>query len=72
MFWLYGKVEDLDWQTITNKFEWIRDMIGVPQDPVFHAEGDVWTHTRMVTEEVISSKIRFTNQTHHVYFCFVA
>ena len=25
-------------------------MRGCPQDPVFHAEGDVWTHVRMVSE----------------------
>jgi predicted kinase len=64
------KVEDLDWQAITNKFEWIRDMIGVPQDPVFHAEGDVWTHTRMVTEEVISHPdfLKLDLQTRHIMF----
>ena len=28
----------------------MRDMQGVPQDPIFHAEGDVEIHTRMVLE----------------------
>ncbi len=26
-------------------------LIGVPQDPRWHPEGDVWTHTRMVVDE---------------------
>lgn len=26
-----------------------------PQDPVYHAEGDVWTHTKMVVEALINS-----------------
>lgn len=27
-----------------------------PQDPVFHAEGDVWTHTKMVVEALVNSQ----------------
>jgi predicted kinase len=27
------------------------------QDPVFHAEGDVWTHTKMVVDALISSNV---------------
>ena len=38
------------WQDLTDEFEWIRAMHGCPQDPVFHAEGDVWTHVGMVLE----------------------
>lgn len=29
---------------------WVRDLAGVEQDPVHHAEGDVETHTRMACE----------------------
>jgi predicted kinase len=32
------------------RFAWIRAMQGVRQDPAYHAEGDVFTHTRMVAE----------------------
>lgn len=39
-----------DWPDLLQQFGWVRDMIGVPQDPVYHAEGDVATHTRMVVE----------------------
>ena len=31
-------------------FPELEDLIGVPQDPRHHAEGDVWTHTMMVTD----------------------
>ncbi|MEZ4381916.1 MAG: AAA family ATPase [Nannocystaceae bacterium] len=29
---------------------WAREMASCPQDPEYHAEGDVWTHTVMVCE----------------------
>ena len=29
---------------------WARAMADCPQDPLWHAEGDVWTHTRMVAD----------------------
>ena len=32
--------------------EWCRAMAQCAQDPRWHAEGDVWTHTQMVIEEV--------------------
>ncbi|MEZ5400962.1 MAG: AAA family ATPase [Bryobacteraceae bacterium] len=40
----------LDWRDLNERFEWIRSMQGCPQDPIHHAEGDVWIHTRMVGE----------------------
>ena len=33
---------------------WIAQMKMIPQNPVWHGEGDVWTHTRMVCEELIA------------------
>lgn len=42
----------VDWAGLDQRFSWIRDMAGCAQDPVFHAEGDVWIHTRMVCEAV--------------------
>lgn len=33
-------------------YDWVADMKGVPQSPVFHAEGDVAIHTRMVLAEL--------------------
>jgi HD-GYP domain-containing protein (c-di-GMP phosphodiesterase class II) len=31
---------------------WVRDMVACQQDAQWHAEGDVWTHTKMVCAEV--------------------
>ncbi len=43
----------LDWDDLANSYNWIADMKGVQQDPIWHAEGDVYVHTKMVTEELI-------------------
>lgn len=42
-----------DWPALTNQFEWIRAMKDCPQDPVHHAEGDVWIHVNLVCEALI-------------------
>src|SRR5262249_6058724 len=34
--------------------EWIRELESCPQDPVHHAEGNVWIHTRMVLETLLA------------------
>jgi predicted kinase len=44
----------LDWEAIDARFAWVRDLRGCPQDPVHHAEGDVWIHTRMVLESLVA------------------
>lgn len=38
------------WAEIREAFGWVRDLAGVPQDAIHHAEGDVETHTRMACE----------------------
>lgn len=43
-------IETFEWETIRRRFDWVRAMQGVPQDPVYHAEGDVAIHTRMVLD----------------------
>jgi predicted kinase len=40
----------VDWQALDEDYAWIRALKGVEQDPIHHAEGDVWIHTRMVCE----------------------
>ncbi len=40
----------VDWESLDARFEWIRNLKGCAQDPVRHAEGDVWIHVRMVCE----------------------
>jgi predicted kinase len=38
----------VDWDGYDARYEWVRGLRGCPQDPVHHAEGDVWVHTGMV------------------------
>lgn len=38
----------VQWEALDARFEWIQAMRNVPQDPIWHAEGDVWIHTSMV------------------------
>ncbi|MEG3909459.1 AAA family ATPase [Microcoleus sp. w2-18bC1] len=45
----------LDWDSIQNHFHWIQNLKGCQQDPIYHAEGDVLIHTKMVCEALISS-----------------
>jgi len=57
MMWkfpLYEVDTAIDWQQIEATFDWFRDMQGVPQDPIWHAEGDVFVHTKMVVEALIN------------------
>lgn len=40
----------IDWSELESRYSWFRDMQGIPQDAIWHAEGDVYTHTKMVVE----------------------
>jgi len=54
--WRFPKYQvdtELNWDDLANSYNWIADMKGVQQDPIWHAEGDVYVHTKMVTEELI-------------------
>ena len=42
-----------DWQALEHRFSWFADMKNVPQDPEWHAEGDVFIHTKMVCEALL-------------------
>ncbi len=57
MIWKFPAYEidkPIDWDLIESKFTWFRDMKDVPQNPDWHAEGDVFTHTKMVVEGLVS------------------
>ena len=41
---------ELDWPAIQNEFAWLGPMADCQQDPAWHAEGNVFVHTRMVCE----------------------
>ncbi|HEY8747261.1 MAG TPA: AAA family ATPase [Tepidisphaeraceae bacterium] len=44
----------LDWPAIESALDEVRALSGVPQDPLWHAEGDVLIRTRMVAEAMIA------------------
>jgi predicted kinase len=44
----------IDWPTL-DAFPWIQDLKGCPQNPVRHAEGDVWIHVHMVCEAMAAN-----------------
>jgi len=50
----YEPGEPIDWELIESSYDWFRDMKGVPQDPIWHAEGDVQIHTKMVVEALLA------------------
>lgn len=50
---MWKLTEDKSWSALETQFSWVRDMNGVPQDAIYHAEGDVAVHTRMVLNELI-------------------
>ncbi|MDW3649164.1 MAG: AAA family ATPase [Bacteroidia bacterium] len=56
MSWKFPTYEidsPLNWEKMSRKFSWIEDMKDVAQDPLWHAEGDVFVHTQMVLESLI-------------------
>jgi len=44
--------ETYNWKDLEDKFDWVGDMQHVPQDPIYHAEGNVAIHTQMVLDEL--------------------
>ncbi|WP_196888935.1 AAA family ATPase [Aureivirga sp. CE67] len=44
----------VDWQKIENEFSWFAEMKNVPQDVIWHGEGNVMIHTKMVVEALFS------------------
>lgn len=50
----YQPGQALDWEDLANRYDWIRDMQGVPQDPHWHGEGDVYVHTQWVVRALLA------------------
>jgi predicted kinase len=46
-------ITELNWDQL-GQYNWALAMQDCPQSPIFHAEGDVWTHTRMVVEALLN------------------
>jgi predicted kinase len=50
----YGtECDDVDYDGVVGAFEWARAMAETQQDPRYHGEGDVWTHTRLVCDAMM-------------------
>lgn len=45
-------------QQLSTWFPEVAALIGVPQNPVYHAEGDVWNHTMMVLDQAAVRRAR--------------
>lgn len=50
----YEVGQPIPWDKLEQEFKWFRDMKGVEQDPIWHAEGDVFVHTKMVAEALVT------------------
>ena len=60
----------IPWDKLEKEFDWFRDMKGVPQDKIWHAEGDVFVHTKMVAEALVAHPDFkcFDEQEQHILF----
>lgn len=47
----------VDWDALLERYGWLTTLAGCPQDPTYHAEGDVLTHTRMVAESLVEDEV---------------
>lgn len=45
-----------DIEKLYDLYDWVRDMKDTPQDPIWHGEGDVFIHTKMVLSELMKQK----------------
>ena len=43
---------EIDWPALLDAIAPLRELEATPQDPIHHAEGNVWIHTRMVCDEL--------------------
>jgi putative nucleotidyltransferase with HDIG domain len=58
MSWIFPYCPDapnwtVDWQTLEREFDWLRSLADCPQDPRYHAEGNVLIHTKLVCEALV-------------------
>jgi predicted kinase len=60
-----------NWRVI-EAFDWVAPMKACPQDAIYHAEGDVWTHTRMVVDELLNDTDFQALDDHAQYILFIS
>lgn len=65
---------EIDWKSIEAAFpDWINSMKNCPQEPDYHLEGDVWTHTKMVMNALIeNTDFQSLNETEREILFFTA
>jgi hypothetical protein len=44
----------IDWNAILERFPCLQDLAKCEQNPLYHAEGNVWIHTKLVCEALVS------------------
>jgi len=44
----------INWSALEAEFDWLRSLADCPQNPDYHAEGDVLTHTKLVCEALVA------------------
>ncbi|MBD2338994.1 AAA family ATPase [Calothrix sp. FACHB-156] len=44
----------INWSVLEAEFDWLRSLANCPQDPRYHAEGNVLIHTKLVCEELVA------------------
>jgi putative nucleotidyltransferase with HDIG domain len=44
----------IDWTAILEQFTCLQDLAQCEQNPIYHAEGNVWIHTKLVCEALVS------------------
>ncbi|QIR37960.1 AAA family ATPase [Tolypothrix sp. PCC 7910] len=44
----------INWSALEAEFNWLRSLADCPQDPRYHAEGDVLIHTKLVCEALVA------------------
>lgn len=67
-FKYYDVETGINWDALEANCSWFSDMKAVPQDAVWHAEGDVQVHTRMVCEQLLQLPefIALSDDTKHI------
>ena len=44
----------INWSALEAEFDWLRSLADCPQNPLYHAEGDVLIHTKLVCEALVA------------------
>ncbi|QTE40332.2 AAA family ATPase [Mucilaginibacter gossypii] len=54
---MWAITKNKDWTYLETRFDWVQRMKDVPQDAIYHAEGNVAIHTQMVLEALTAEQI---------------